>query len=113
MKTTLMIITMGLLFSCTQQEPPKSTKLYGSSEHIEAIIKDIQTKYASFSIEQKLDLCVLDFAFADPEFYADLVVNRPKDMKATLLANEQFVRICKSRSVDPNDMPDDYFAEVE
>lgn len=114
MKTIIMIIALGMLFSCTEQEVPtkaiNEAVPYGSSLQLEAIRKDIQTKYNSLSLEQKLDLCLQQFYLADPEYHKNLLENRPESVKAVLLENELFVKICRSRKIDPNDIPDDYFA---
>ncbi|MGB6037828.1 MAG: hypothetical protein WBG42_16255 [Cryomorphaceae bacterium] len=110
MKTILMIVTMGLLFSCTEKEIPEKTILTGSNHQLEAIKKDIESKYASLSFEQKLEFCLLDFSFASPKVYKDLLEHPPDDVKATLLENEVFLKICESRKIDPNDIHKDYFS---
>ena len=114
MKTIIVIVVLGILFSCTEQDGPNKaineTIPYGSSLQLEAIRKDIETKYNSLSLEQKLDLCLQQFYLADPEYHKNLLENRPESVKAILLENELFVKICRGRRIDPNDIPDDYFA---
>jgi hypothetical protein len=110
MKTIFLIIGLGLLCACTNQETPKSTIPYGSNHQWESIRKDIEAQIASLSYEDKLELCLLDFSFASPDYYKKLQEDPPKNVKTTLLANEVFVKICKSRNIDPNDIHEDYFS---
>jgi hypothetical protein len=101
---------MALLFSCSEKEAPKKTTLNGSNHQLESIKKDIKTQLASLSFEDKLELCLLDFSFASPEYYQDLLDNKPDNVKATLVENEVFLKICKHRKIDPNDIAEDYFS---
>ena len=110
MKIPFIIIGMGILLSCSEKEASKKTTFYGSNHQLESIREDIETQLASLSLEQKLELCLLDFSFASPKYYKYFLENEPDDVKATLLANEVFVKICKSRNLDPNDIPADYFS---
>jgi len=111
MKTIFMIAALGLLFSCTTQEAPIHDSIpYGSSKQLESIRSELKTKTAGLSFDTKLELCLLDFSFASPEYYKHLQEKPPKDVKTTLLDNEVFVKICKRRKVDPNDIPTDYFS---
>lgn len=110
MKTIFLIITLGLLCACAKKETPVSTIPYGSSLQWEEIRKDIESQYASLSFEQKLELCLLDFSFTSPKNYKDMLEHPPDDVKATLLENDVFLKICERRKIDPNDIPDDYFS---
>jgi hypothetical protein len=112
MKILLMIITiLCLLFLYTKKDTPNDDPIpYGSNSQLEAIRKDIEAQIASLSLEQKLELCLLDFSFASPEYYQYLLDNKPDNVKTTLLESEVFVKICKNRKIDPNDIPTDYFS---
>lgn len=110
MKTIFLITGLGLLYSCSSPETPKSTVPYGSSLQWEALRKDIKSQQASLSFEDKLDLCLLDFSFASPKYYKHLLENQPDDVKATLIENDLFLKICEKRQIDPNDIPNDYFS---
>jgi hypothetical protein len=110
MKTIFLITTLGLLYSCTNPETTKSTVPYGSSLQWEAIRKDIKSQQASLSFEDKLELCLLDFSFESAKDYNDMLEHPPDDVKATLLKNDVFIKICEKRHIDPNDIPNDYFS---
>jgi hypothetical protein len=110
MKIPFIIIAMGILLSCSEKEASKKTTFYGTNHQLESIRKDIETQLAGLSLEQKLELCLLDFSFASPKYYKYLLDNKPDDVKATLLENEGFLRICKGRKIDPNDIPEGYFS---
>jgi hypothetical protein len=110
MKTILLITTLGLLCACTNQETPKSNIPYGSSPQLEAIRKDIKSQQASLSFEDKLEICLFEFSFESAKDYKDMLEHPPDDVKATLLKNDVFLKICEKRHIDPNDIPNDYFS---
>ena len=115
MKAILMILAAGMLFSCTEQKVPddpipRAAIPYGSNMQLESIRKDIKTKYAGFSFEEKLVLCLQEFYLADPEYLKYLQENPPESVKAVLLENDLFLKICQGRKVDPNDISEDYFS---
>ena len=82
----------------------------GTNAQLDSIKADIQMKRKSLSFDQKLEICLFEYSLQYQDIYQDMIDNQPDDVKAVLLKDEGFIRICKSMGIDPNNIPEDYFS---
>lgn len=112
-KVILILFSLSLLTACSiesNNENKSSIKLSDGSKQISELYNDIETKYNSLSLNQKLELCVQAYSLEYPKRYLEYLSDPEFDIKYLLFNDKNFIKICNNRNVDLSNIPADYFS---